>query len=505
MEIILLVAGLVVGAGGGVGTSLYASKRKTDTAATKAKKVLDEANRKAQEVTLAAKEQALKTAEETKKEERERRIQLTETEHRLSQRETTLDRKLDELDKRSESLRKSEASLEELKDELRKLRDRQQQSLEKIAKLSRDEAREKLMQMVERDTKQDAIALIAKLQQEAVEEAEDAGRMVLVTAMERMASDQASERTITTVALPSDELKGRVIGKEGRNIQAIERLTGVDVLVDDTPGVIVLSSFDPVRRQVARVALEKLLSDGRIHPARIEEVVNKAQAEIDKSVKEAGEQAAKEAGVVGLDPELIKLLGQLKYRTSYSQNVLHHSVEMANLGATIAKEVGADVRVVKTAALLHDLGKAVTHEIEGQHHHISRDLAAKYGQDEAVCHAIEAHHDDIEATTPEAVIIRVVDALSGGRPGARGDTLENYSKRMTELENLAGTFPGVQKSYAVSAGRELRVIVVPEEIDDLTAIKLARDLATKVEATLKYPGVIKVNVIRETRAIEYAK
>jgi len=505
MEIILLVAGLVVGAGGGVGSSFYASKRKTNTAAAKAKKVLDEANRKAQEVTLAAKEQALKTAEETKKEERERRTQLTETEHRLSQRETTLDRKLDELDKRSESLRKSEASLEELKDDLRKLRDKQQQNLEKIAKLSRDEAREKLMQVVERDTKLDAITLIAKLQQEAVEEAEDAGRMVLVTAMERMASDQASERTITTVALPSDELKGRVIGKEGRNIQAIERLTGVDVLVDDTPGVIVLSSFDPVRRQVARVALEKLLSDGRIHPARIEEVVTKAQAEIDKSVKEAGEQAAKEAGVVGLNPELIKLLGQLKYRTSYSQNVLHHSVEMANLGATIAKEVGADVRVVKTAALLHDLGKAVTHEIEGQHHHISRDLAAKYGQDEAVCHAIEAHHDDIEATTPEAVIIRVVDALSGGRPGARGDTLENYSKRMTELENLAGTFPGVQKSYAVSAGRELRVIVVPEEIDDLTAIKLARDLATKVEATLKYPGVIKVNVIRETRAIEYAK
>ncbi len=505
MEIILAVAGLAVGAGGGVGGSMYISKRKTSTAAAKATKLLDEANRKAQEVTLAAKEQALKTADEAKKEERERRIQLTETEHRLSQRESTLDRKIDELDKRSESLRKSETSLEELKEDLRKLRDKQQKNLEKIAKLSREQATEKLMQMVERDTKQDAMTLITKIQQEAVEQAEDEGRMVLVTAMERMASDQASERTVTTVALPSDELKGRVIGKEGRNIQAIERLTGVDVLVDDTPGVIVLSSFDPVRRQVARVALEKLLSDGRIHPARIEEVVKKAQSEIDKSVKEAGEQAVKEAGVVGLHPELIKLLGQLKYRTSYSQNVLKHSVEMANLGATIANEVGADVRVVKTAALLHDLGKAVTHEIEGQHHHISRDLAAKYGQDEAVCHAIEAHHDDIEATSVEAMIIRVVDALSGGRPGARGDTLENYVQRMTELENLAGTFPGVHKSYAVSAGRELRVIVVPEEIDDLTAIKLARDLATKVEATLKYPGVIKVNVIRETRAIEYAK
>lgn len=505
MELILLVAGLVVGAGGGVGASLYTAKSKTNTAETRARKLVEEANRKAQETTLAAKEQALKTAEETKKEEKERRAQLTETEARLSQRETTLDRKIDELDKRSEALRQNESNLEELKGELRKGRDKQQQNLEKIAKLSRDEARDKLMQMVERDTKADMVGLIAKLQQAAVEEADEHSKMVLVTAMERMASDQSSERTITTVELPSDELKGRIIGKEGRNIQAIERLTGVDVLVDDTPGVIVLSSFDPVRRQVARVALEKLLSDGRIHPARIEEVIKKAQTEIDKIIKEAGEQAVKEAGVVGLHPELVKLLGQLRFRTSYSQNVLKHSVEMSNLAATIAKEVGADVRVVKTAALLHDVGKAVTHEIEGQHHHISRDLAAKYGQDEAVCHAIEAHHDDIEATTPEAVIIRVVDALSGGRPGARGDTMENYTKRMTELENLAATFPGIQKSYAVSAGRELRVIVVPEEIDDLTAIKLARDLATKVEATLKYPGVIKVNVIRETRAIEYAK
>ena len=505
MEIILLVAGLAVGAGGGFGANMLVAKRKTNTAEDRAKKLVEEANRKAQEVTLAAKEQALKTAEETKKEERERRIQLTETEARLGQRETTLDRKLDELDKRSESLRKNEGSLEELKSDLRKMRDKQQQNLEKIAKLSRDEARDKLMQMVERDTKADAVTLIEKLQQEAVEEADDRSRMTLVTAMERMASDQASERTITTVALPSDELKGRIIGKEGRNIQTIERLTGVDVLVDDTPGVIVLSSFDPIRRQVARVTLEKLLSDGRIHPARIEEAVAKAQSEIDKITKEAGEQAVKEAGVVGLHPELIKLLGQLRYRTSFSQNVLKHSVEMSSLAATIATEVGADVRVVKTAALLHDLGKAVTHEIEGQHHHISRDIAAKYGQDEAVCHAIEAHHDDIEATTPEAVIIRVVDSLSGGRPGARGDTLENYTKRMTELENLANTFPGILKSYAVAAGRELRVIVVPEEIDDLSAIKLARDMATKIEATLKYPGVIKVNVIRETRALEYAK
>ncbi|HSX41325.1 MAG TPA: ribonuclease Y [Candidatus Saccharimonadales bacterium] len=505
MEGVFLVAMLAVGAAGGYGASVVNSRRKVGTAEAKATKVLEEANRKAQEATLAAKEQALKIAEDSKKEEGERRAKLDETESRLGQRESTLDRKLDELDKRAESLRKSEVSLDELKDDIRKIREKQQANLEKIAKLTQDEAREKLMQMVERDVKEDVIKLIEKLESEAKEEADEKSRMVLLTAMERMASDQTAERTITTVELPSDELKGRVIGKEGRNIQALERLTGVDVLVDDTPGVIVLSSFDPIRRQVARVALEKLLADGRIHPARIEEVVDKAQKEVDKMVKEAGEQAVKEAGVVALHPELVKLLGQLRFRTSYSQNVLKHSVEMANLAGMIASEIGADVRVSKTAALLHDLGKAVTHEIEGQHHHISRDLAAKYGLPEDIQHAIVAHHDDIEATTPEAVIVRVVDSLSGGRPGARGDTFENYVKRMTELENLANTFPGVAKTFAVAAGREIRVIVTPEEIDDLSAIKLARDIATKIEATLKYPGVIKVNVIRETRALEYAK
>lgn len=505
MEGLFLVAMLVLGGLGGYGASVYNSRRKVGTAEAKAQSLLDEAARKAQETTLAAKEQALKIAEDSKKEEGDRRARLDETENRLSQREATLDRKIDELDKRAESLRKAEASLEELKDEIRKIRDKQQSSLEKIAKLTKEEARDKLMQMMERDVKEDALKLVEKLENEAKEDADERSRMIILTAMERMASDQTAERTITTVELPSDELKGRVIGKEGRNIQALERLTGVDVLVDDTPGVIVLSSFDPIRRQVARIALEKLLVDGRIHPARIEEVVQKAQSEVDKMTKEAGERAVKEAGVVGLHPELVKLLGQLRFRTSYSQNVLKHSVEMANLAGMIASEIGADARVAKTAALLHDLGKAVTHEIEGQHHHISRDLAAKYGLSEDITHAIEAHHDDIEATTPEAVIVRIVDALSGARPGARGDTFENYVKRMTELENLANTFPGVAKTFAVAAGREIRVIVTPEEIDDLSAIKMARDIATKIEATLKYPGVIKVNVIRETRALEYAK
>jgi ribonuclease Y len=307
------------------------------------------------------------------------------------------------------------------------------------------------------------------------------------------------------VKIPDDEAKGRIIGKEGRNIQTIERLTGVDVIIDESPGVITLSGFDPVRRQVARRVIETLVSDGRIHPGRIEEVVHKVQKEIDQETKLAGEEAARDAKVPGLPPEIVKTMGALKFRTSYSQNVLFHSVEMSHLAAMIAEEIGADVQISRTAAFLHDLGKAVSHEVEGKHHHITGDMMRKAGFDEAVTHAAEAHHDDIEATTVEALIVRVVDALSAGRPGARGDTLENYVKRMQDLENVANAFEGISKSYAVSAGREIRVFVKPEQIDDLSAIKLARDVATKIEATLKYPGTIKVNVIRETRAEEYAK
>lgn len=502
---LIALTALLAGGAAGYGVKTYAGKRKTDSADAKAKKILEDAQTKAKEMTLEAKAEALKVVEAAKKEEGQRRTQLIETENRLSQRETTLDRKLEELDQRTEKLRKSESQLEGLKDEIRAIRTKQQENLEKIAKLSREEAKEKLLQMTERDIKADLVKLVDKLKNEAKEQADEQAKLIITTAMERMASDQTAERTVTTVALPSDEMKGRIIGKEGRNIQSLERATGVDIIIDETPGAIVLSSFDPMRRQVARVALEKLLSDGRIHPGRIEEVVAKAQAEVDKMVKEAGEGAAKEAGVVGLPPEIVTLLGQLKFRTSYSQNVLKHSVEMAHMAAMIAQEIGADVRIAKTAALLHDMGKAVTHEIEGGHHHIGKQIAEQHGMSKEICHAIEAHHDDVEATTPEALVVRVVDAISAGRPGARGDTLENYAKRMTELENLANTFPGVQKTYAISAGRELRIMVEPGHIDDLTAIKLARDIATKIEVTLKYPGVIKVNVIRETRAIEYAK
>ena len=359
--------------------------------------------------------------------------------------------------------------------------------------------------MTERDIKHDLVGLVNKLQRDAEQDAEERAQTILVTAMERMSSEVTAERTVTAIKLTDDEMKGRIIGKEGRNIQALQRATGVDILVDDTPGMIVLSSFDPVRRQVARLSLEMLMKDGRIHPGRIEEVVAKAQKQIDKEVDRAGEDAAREVGVVGIPKEMLRLLGELKFRTSYGQNVLMHSTEMAHIAGMIAEEIGANVRTVKIATLLHDVGKAVTHKIEGKHHHIGAELAKKYGMKEDIVHAIEAHHDDIEATTPEALVVRVVDAASAARPGARNISAENFAERMRDLENVAISFDGIDKAYAISAGREVRVIVRPEKVDDLSSIKLARDIATKIESTMQYPGTIKVNVIRETRAIEFAK
>ncbi len=502
---ILAIVGAAIGAAGGYGYKTYALKQTTNTAEAKAAKVIEEAQAKSKELLFEAKTDALKTAEAAKKEETERRKQLLDTETRLTKREESLDQKLETLDKRAESLRASETELTDIKNEIKAIRDKQMENLQKIAKLTKDDAKAKLFEMTERETKSDLAEVIEKLRNEAKETAEDNAKEVIVTAMERMASEVTAEKTVTAVPLPDDEMKGRIIGKEGRNIQALERVTGVDFIVDETPGVVVLSSFDPIRRQVARVALEKLIADGRINPARIEEVVAKAQAEIDKTIKEAGEEAAKEAGVVGIPADMLKILGSLKFRTSYGQNVLKHSVEMSQLAGMIAADVGADVRISKTAALIHDIGKAMTHEMDEAHHHISRKIADQYGLEEAIAHAAEAHHDDVEATTPEALVVRVVDSLSAARPGARGDTLENYMKRMTELESLTNAFPGVQKSYAVSAGREIRIFVTPEAVDDLSAIKMARDIADKIESTLKYPGTVKVNVIRETRAIEYAK
>lgn len=504
--IVFIILAAISGVAAGFGGATVVTKRKIGDAAVKAEKELEKAKKEADLMVIDAKKEAVKLAEEAKKEEEKRRRELKDTENRLLTREETLDKKLDELDKRAEKLRANEDELEKLKDEVRAIRGNAQEKLEKIAKLTKAEAAEKLLSMTERDVKKDLEGLIAKLQRDAIEDAEEKAQLVITQAMERMASEVTTEKTVTAIKLTDDEMKGRIIGKEGRNIQAIQRATGVDILVDDTPGMVVMSSFDPIRRQVARVTLEMLMKDGRIHPGRIEEVVEKAQKQIDKDIDRAGEDAVREVGVVGLVPkEMMRLLGELKFRTSYGQNVLKHSTEMAHIAAVIAEEIGVDVKTVKVAALLHDVGKALTHKIEGKHHHISAEMARKFGMPEPIVHAIEAHHDDIDATTPEAVVVRVVDALSAARPGARNISAENFAERMRELENVANSFPGIDKSYAISAGREVRVIVKPEKIDDLSAIKLARDIANKIESTMQYPGTIKVNVLRETRATEYAK
>lgn len=493
-----IIIAAIVGAGLGAGGFFGYQRSRQINGKNQIERNLADAKTKAGDIVLKAKDEALKI-------ENERRKEWQKTENRLADREKTLDNKLEELDRRSEKLRTHEDEIDNLKSEIRDIRSRQQEKLEKIAGLKKKDAADKLMKMTERDIKQDLIGLVAKLQHDAMDDAEERAQMILVTAMERMSSEVTAERTVTAVKLTDDEMKGRIIGKEGRNIQALQRETGVDILVDDTPGMVILSSFDPIRRQVARLSLEMLMKDGRIHPARIEEVVAKAKKQIDKEVKQAGEDAAREVGVVGIPKEMLRMLGELKFRTSYGQNVLKHSTEMAQIAGMIAEEIGADVRITKIATLLHDVGKAVTHKIEGKHHHIGAEFARKYGMDERIVHAIEAHHDDIEATTPEAIIVRVCDAASAARPGARNVSAENFAERMRDLENVATSFDGIDKAYAISAGREVRVIVSPQKIDDLSAIKLARDIATKIESTMQYPGEIKVNVVRETRAIEYAK
>jgi ribonucrease Y len=499
------IAIAVVAAAAGYGSTFFVPNPKQRSQKEQAEKELKAAKKEAGKLLEDAREEAGKLADEGRKEEQARRRELKDIEQRLVSREDALDKKLDELDKRTEKLRVAEGEVEGLKDEIRDIRKRQQEKLEKIAGLSKQDAADKLMQMTERDIRNDLTGLVAKLQNEAKDNAEEQAALIITTAMERMASEVTAERTVTSVKLEDEEMKGRIIGKEGRNIQALQRATGVDIMVDDTPGYIVLSSFDPVRREVARQALEMLMKDGRIHPGRIEEIVEKAQKNVEKDVVRAGEDAAREVGVIGIPKEILHLLGELKFRTSYGQNVLKHSTEMAHIAGIIAEEVGANVKTAKYAALVHDLGKALTHKMEGKHHHISGEILRKYGAPEVIALAAEQHHDDMEATSVEALIIRVVDAISASRPGARNISAENFVERMKELENVANSFNGIEKSYAISAGREVRVFVKPQAIDDLAAIKLARDIATKIESTMQYPGTIKVNVIRETRAVEFAK
>ena len=505
MEIVIPIIAAVAGIAAGAGGIFAYNKNKENGGKDKAEDLIRKAKREAQDIVSNAKKEAASVAEKSQAEENERRKEWKRTENRLSERESALDSKLDNLEKKTEKLSREEREIEALKGEVREIREKQHEKLEKIAGLSKADAREKLMKMTENDIKQDLVGLVAKQQKEIKHDIDEAAQAMLLTAMERMSSEVTADRTVTALHLPDDDMKGRIIGKEGRNIQALQRATGVDIMVDDTPGMVVLSSFDPIRRQVARYALERLMKDGRINPASIEEAVSKGEKEIEKEVVRAGEDAVREVGLVGIPRELVHLLGELKFRTSYGQNVLLHSIEMAHVAGMIAEEIGADKRIAKTAALFHDVGKAVTHKIEGKHADIGAELAKKYGMPDEVVTAIAAHHDDIEATTPEAIIVKICDAMSAARPGARNVSAENFAERMRDLENIATSFPGIDKAYAISAGREIRVIVEPKSIDDLSALKLARDIANKIEATMSYPGVIKVNVIRETRAVEYAK
>ena len=492
--IIYLVAALVAGLGIGYGLRQ-----------TLIKKTEEDASKRAKELVLEAKDEALKIKEEAKKEEKERRKYLEDLEHNLRKREETLENRFSSLEERQKAQEGREKELAKIRENLLSVRKEQEALLSKIAKISKEEAKRVLLDLVEKEYKEDVLKKIKEMETLTQEEAESKARKILSDVIQRIASEQTTETTVATVHLPSDEMKGRIIGREGRNIQIFEKETGTDVIIDDTPEAVTISAFDPIRREVARIALERLVVDGRIQPARIEEQVKKAQEEVGRQMREAGEQSVLEVGVTGLHPDIIKILGRLKYRTSYGQNVLRHSVEAAHIAGLLASELGADPNLCKKAALLHDIGKAVDQEISGAHHHISRDIARKYGLPEELVHAIEAHHEDIEPKTVEAVIVKAADAISGARPGARRETLEAYVKRLSELENIANSFPGVEKSYAIAAGREVRIIVQPEEIDDLEAAKLARKIAQKVEKEVQYPGQIKVHVIRETRAVEYAK
>lgn len=507
-SIVLIVSGVLVLAFGavlGYFTRQSIAKKQAGTIEARLEKMTEDTKREAKELLIRAKDKALQVLEEAKKEQKEREQQLSRAEDRLERREQALEGRSQELEKKHVDFNEKAIKIKAIKEELEKIQAQKVAELEKISGLSSEEAKDELLKQVEREQEALLMERMQKLENEGKEELEKKARDILVYSMQRYAASQSAEVTTSTVSLPSDELKGRIIGKEGRNIKTLEKLTGVEIIVDDTPGAIVISAFDPIRRQVARIALEKLMSDGRIQPARIEDAVEKAKEEVTEKVKEAGKAAAFDTGVAGLDPKLIQILGRLSFRTSYGQNVLLHSVEVAHLAASIASEVGADVALCKKAGLLHDIGKAVTHEVQGSHVEIGKMILQKFNMSEDVIKAMQSHHEEHPYETLESVIVQVADQISGARPGARKDTLEAYLKRLEELEKVANSFSGVDKSYAIQAGREIRIFVQPERMDDLEAKRLARQVADKIQQELQYPGEIKVTVIRETRAIEYAK
>lgn len=502
--VLLAIAGLS-GIGFGYFLRWIVSLGKRGSMELEIKKMLLSAKEQAQKITEEADKKAAQTLEEIKREEKEKEIQYKKTEERLVKKEGLLDNRQTDIDHEVEHLKKKAEEIREIREKMEKKAEEAKVELERVAKLSEEDAKQELLKTVEKKYEGDILVRMRKLELEGTEKLDRKAKDILTTSIQRLASSTASEIMATTVAIPSDDLKGKIIGKEGRNIKVFERVAGVEVIIDDTPGSIVISSFDPVRRQIARVALENLILDGRIQPAKIEEAVEKSKETINKIIKEKGEQAAYECGVFNLDPRIISILGRLYFRTSYGQNVLQHSIEMAHISGMLAEELGADVAVARAGALLHDLGKAVDHEVQGTHVEIGRRILQKFGADNRIIQAMQSHHEEYPYETLESIIVQTADAISGGRPGARRDSVENYLKRLHDLEAIANSFPGVEKSYALQAGREIRIFVTPDKIGDLEAKKLAADIALRVENELKYPGEIKINVIREMRAIEYAR
>ena len=510
--LIPIIVGVVCGTGcwfGGYWYRRNIAEAKVAKAEDAVKQMIDAAQKRAEtikkETILEAKEEVYKLKSENERENRERRNEIQRSERRLLQKEELLDKKIEAIEQREENAVKKQKEIEASEAEINELKAKQLKELETISGMSMDEAKDILLESVEHDARHEAALMLREIEQKTKEEADKRARNIVSLAIQRCAADHVAETTVSVVALPNDEMKGRIIGREGRNIRTLETATGVDLIIDDTPDAVILSGFDPVRREVARIALEKLIMDGRIHPGRIEEMVEKARKEVDVQIREAGEQAIFECGIHGLHHELVKLLGRLKYRTSYGQNVLKHSIEVSHLAGIMAAEIGANVTLAKRAGLLHDIGKAIDHEVEGPHVQIGADVAKKYRENNQVINAIMAHHGDVEPATVEAVLVQAADAISAARPGARRETLENYIKRLEKLEEIANSFEGVDKSFAIQAGREIRIIVKPENVNDADTIIMAKEIVKRIETELEYPGQIKVNVIRETRAVEFAK
>ncbi|MEE0292863.1 MAG: ribonuclease Y [Eubacterium sp.] len=512
VAIIVVAVAVVFSIISSVITSLYrknVSEKKIGNAESKAREIIDEAIKTAEskkkEALLEAKEENLKTKNELDKEVRERRAEIQRYEKRVLNKEETIDKKMDSYEKKEAALKVKEEELAVMKAKVESLNEQRVQELERISGLTSEQAKDYLLKTVEEEVKHETAKLIKENEARVKEESEKRAKDIIVNAIQKCSTDHVSETTISVVNLPNDEMKGRIIGREGRNIRTIETLTGVDLIIDDTPEAVILSSFDPIRREVARIALEKLIVDGRIHPARIEEMVEKAQKEVETMIREEGEAASLEVGVHGLHPELIKLLGRMKFRTSYGQNALKHSIEVAHLSGLIAAEIGLDVRVAKRAGLLHDIGKSVDHDMEGTHIQLGVDICRKYNESAIVINAVEAHHGDVEPESLIACVVQAADAISASRPGARRETLETYTNRLKQLEDITDSFEGVEKSFAIQAGREIRVMVVPEKVSDADMVLMARDISKQIEAELEYPGQIKVNVIRESRVTDYAK